>query len=183
MPQRWDGAISSATVDRAPVDDRIDGADGGQLDRYSADGTLPGLAALRARGTAHPLTAPPGAGDDAVWASFQYGVELGELGRYHYRIPLADGRLGDADAAAAPQSFWVALSEAGQRVAVLDIPKCGSPAPLNGLHIVDWSVHGRYFPEPRSQPRAGGGGAGAFRAVAAQPLQLPPAAARRRGGA
>ena len=40
------------------------------------------------------------------------------------------------------------------RVAIIDIPKCRAPRPLNGIHLADWSVHGRYFPGPRSQPPA-----------------------------
>ena len=131
----------------------IDGADGPQLDRYSADGTLPHLTALRTRGAAHRLSPPPGNGDDAVWASFNYGVGLGEHGRYHYVLPRSDGRLGEAHLEEAERrTFWEDLSDAGHRVAVLDVPKCREPRAINGIHLADWSVHGRYFPQPRSQP-------------------------------
>ena len=130
----------------------VDGGDGGQLDRHSADGSLPHLAALRTRGAAVPLCPPPGITDDAVWASFHYGVGLGEHGRYHYRLPLRDGRLGDAHRQEAQPIFWHELSDAGLRIAILDAPKCRDPRPLNGIHLADWSVHGRYFAEPRSQP-------------------------------
>lgn len=131
----------------------LDGADGRLLDRHSADGSLPHLAALRARGRAHRLSAPPGITDDAVWASFQYGVEVGEHGRYHYRLPLGGGRIGMAHRAEEDRlAFWDDLSSRGMRVAVLDIPKCRNPRPLNGIHLADWLVHGRNFEPPRSQP-------------------------------
>jgi len=131
----------------------LDGADGRLLDRGCADGTLPHLAALRARGRAQRLDAPPGITDDAIWASFQYSVEVGEHGRYHYRVPLSSGRLGMAHTNEDDRiAFWDDLSSQGMRVAILDVPKCRTPRPLNGIHLVDWLVHGRYFDRPRSQP-------------------------------
>jgi hypothetical protein len=39
-------------------------------------------------------------------------------------------------------------------VAVFDIPKCRQPRALNGIHLVDWLTHGRYFPAPLSYPEA-----------------------------
>lgn len=131
----------------------LDGADGRLLDRYSADGSLPRLAALRARGRAQHLAAPPGITDDAIWASFQYAVEVGEHGRYHYRLPLSGGRLGMAHLEEEDRlAFWDDLSSQGVRVAIFDIPKCRNPRPLNGIHLVDWLVHGRNFDQPRSEP-------------------------------
>jgi len=131
----------------------LDGADGVLLDRWSADGTLPNLAALRARGGATRLRAPQGITDDALWASFQYSAGLGEHGRYHFRQRLDSGEmdmayLGETDR----ESFWEAFSGQGFRVAILDVPKCGLPRPINGIHLVDWLVHGRYFGEPKSYP-------------------------------
>jgi hypothetical protein len=41
---------------------------------------------------------------------------------------------------------------AGRLVALLDVPKCRNSQLINGLHLADWCVHGRYFPKPRSQP-------------------------------
>jgi len=131
----------------------LDGADGRLLDAASADGAAPNLATLRARGAAKRLSPPPGLTDDALWASFQYGVELGEHGRYNNLVRLDDGRWG------APQlneldreAFWDGLAAQGLRVAVLDVPKCRPPRPINGVHLTDWLVHGRAFSEPLSHP-------------------------------
>lgn len=131
----------------------LDGADAALLDQWSGDGTLPQLAALRARGSVARLSAPAGISDDGLWASFQFGSGLGEHGRYHWQQRLASGQMGmtvgdEADR----EAFWNALSSHGMRVAVVDVPKCGAPRPLNGLHLVDWLVHGRYFRTPRSYP-------------------------------
>jgi hypothetical protein len=51
-------------------------------------------------------------------------------------------------------SFWANLSDQGFRIAVFDIPKCGRPKPINGIHLVDWLVHGRYFMKPVSFPES-----------------------------
>lgn len=131
----------------------LDAADGRLLDEWTISGALPNLAALRARGAMRRLTAPFGVTDDGLWGSFQYGVPVGEHGRYHYRLRLAGGKLGMAHLEEGDRdAFWVDLSRRGQRVAVIDVPKCPRPRPLNGIHLVDWLVHGRYFSEPLSYP-------------------------------
>lgn len=131
----------------------LDGADARRLDRWSEDGTLPNLAALRRRGVTRRLAVTPGATDDSLWASFQYAAAERDHGRWHYRIRRADGLIvaphteeRDRDA------FWHALGRDGFRTAILDVPKCPPPKALNGLHLADWLVHGRYFGQPRSFP-------------------------------
>jgi hypothetical protein len=129
----------------------LDGADGPLLDRLSNSGALPNLAALRARGSVKHLTAHAGATDDALWASFQYATGMGEHGRYHYLQRLRDGKFGmvcndEID----QETFWEATPDL--KIAVFDIPKCRLPRKLNGIHLADWLVHGRYFHEPKSYP-------------------------------
>jgi len=131
----------------------LDGADGALLDQWTADGTLPNLSRLRKRGGATRLSAPEGITDDALWASFQYAAGLGDHGRYHWLQRLDSGNMGMAYLNdAGRESFWDKLSAQGLRVAVLDVPKCGLPGPINGIHLADWLVHGRYFSEPKSYP-------------------------------
>ena len=40
------------------------------------------------------------------------------------------------------EPFWVGLSRANKKVAILDIPKCTLSKDLNGIQLVDWMVHG-----------------------------------------
>jgi hypothetical protein len=131
----------------------LDGADGRTLDQASRDGMLPNLTALRARGRAWTLSSAQGVTDDALWASFQYGVDVGEHGRYAYDLPRNSGQ---PDAAFRREldrdTFWDKLSRQGLRVAVLDVPKCRPPRQLNGIHLADWLSHGRYFHSPRGYP-------------------------------
>jgi len=129
----------------------IDGACAALLDRLMAAGCLPHLAGLRSIGAARRLSAPAGVTDDGLWASFHYGAGLGAHGRYHYLLPLPDGVTTLAPAGEDRlQAWWE--REPGLRVALFDLPKSPAPRPLNGLHLADWLVHGRYFPAPASFP-------------------------------
>jgi hypothetical protein len=131
----------------------LDGADGHTLDRASRDGTLPNLAALRARGRAWAISSARGATDDALWASFQYGADVGEHGRYSYLLQSDSEQVAYApNQEVDRETFWDRLSQQGLRVAILDVPKCRLPRPLNGIHLVDWLVHGRYFHSPLGYP-------------------------------
>jgi len=132
----------------------LDGADGRMLDQYSTDGSLPNLTALRLKGTARPLTAPRGSTDDALWASFQYTLKVGEHGRYSNITPQRNDRLGMAHESEELPAFWDHLSQEGLQVAVLDVPKCPAPRPLNGIHLVDWLTHGEYFQSPQGFPHS-----------------------------
>src|SRR5690349_3174743 len=102
----------------------LDGADSNLIDRWSLDGTLPHIAALRARGAARHLEAPDGATDDMLWADFQYACGVGEHGRFNYVQRRGNGRmamvfLDEKDR----ERFWDGLSTSGKRVAIIDIPK------------------------------------------------------------
>src|SRR5579872_1989591 len=133
----------------------LDGADGRLLDRATLDGTLPTLSALRSRGRAWRLSSTPADTDDSLWASFQYGVGTGEHGRYEcFLDDDYGGRRNAPDEEIDRETFWDRLSSQGHHVAVLDIPKCRRPRALNGIHLADWLVHGRYFPAPVSYPAA-----------------------------
>lgn len=133
----------------------LEGADGRLLDTASTDGSLPNLTALRQRGHGWRLQGVPGSTDDALWASFQYGADLGEHGRYSVILQDDRGQRRLAiDDERDREAFWVDLSRQGRRVAVLDIPKVARTTPINGIHLADWLVHGRYHQTPISYPAA-----------------------------
>jgi predicted AlkP superfamily phosphohydrolase/phosphomutase len=131
----------------------LDGADAGLLRRWAPAGALPTLARLMATGSTGIVTGPQGLGDDAVWASFWTGREVGDHGRYFWdqRHPETGVPLG-LDQCPSDEPFWVRLGRTGHRVAVLDIPKCPASAIPGGIHLCDWLVHGRSHPAPVSHP-------------------------------
>ncbi len=133
----------------------LDGADSGLVGRCIANGSAPNLAALQARGRTKRLSAPAGLTDDAIWACFQYGVGVGEHGRYNNIMRQEDGRFGQSHLAEATlPTFWDELSSNGFKVAIFDVPKCHPPRPTNGIHLADWLVHGRYSDKPQSYPKS-----------------------------
>jgi predicted AlkP superfamily phosphohydrolase/phosphomutase len=121
----------------------LDAADGELLSGWAADGTLPTFARLL-RETAWARTRnPEGLYVGAVWPSFYTGLSPARHGRYcHTQL-----RPGSYETVATrPQDvrgapFWEALSDAGRRVAVIDVPKSPLSRGLNGLQIVDWAAH------------------------------------------
>jgi len=131
----------------------IEAADLSLVERHVGAGRVPMIAAVRDAGRLQHLSENPAATDAAMWASFQYAAELGDHGRYHDVLRLANGRLGLAvHDEHARKTVWDQLSDAGLRVAVFDIPKCRAPRHINGIHLADWLVHGRTFPRPASYP-------------------------------
>jgi len=134
----------------------LDGADPTLLLEWSASGELPTLQSLRARGACGRVVSPPGFGDDATWASFFTAVSPARHGRYfwtqarpgeHRPTPFQDGHLQQ-------DPFWVRLSRAHRRVAIIDVPKCPLSRDLNGIQLADWLVHGRDHPQVCSWPPA-----------------------------
>jgi predicted AlkP superfamily phosphohydrolase/phosphomutase len=123
----------------------LDSADAELLRRLCDSGDLPVLESVRARGQWGPLRSPTGLADDGTWASFYTGVSPGRHGRYFFRAitpgSYATPRWKDKYLMHTP--FWDVLSDAGSRIAVIDVPKCPLSTKINGIHVTDWLVHGR----------------------------------------
>ena len=131
----------------------LDAADTGLIERWISEGAMPRLAELKARGLMKRLISPIGSSDDGLWASFQYGLTLAEHGRYHWGTPLPNNSLEMAyKNEKRYKPFWSNFIGDNFRKAILDIPKCAAPQKLNGIHLADWLVHGRYFGQPTSYP-------------------------------
>ncbi len=114
------------------------------LQQWAASGDLPTLRSLMETGVTGHTEGLPGLYVGAHWPSFAsgctpaktrvYSWEQLQPGTYdHYRVVTRD-------VAQRPQ-FWDALSEAGRRVCVFDVPLSYSSANLNGLQTVEWGAH------------------------------------------
>ena len=119
------------------------GLDGATLDLiapWAADGTLPHLAALCARGAWGRLrsTIPPAT--FPAWTSLVTGVNPGRHGVLDftervpgtYRVRFANGTRRRAAA------LWSRYSAAGLRTAVLTVPGTYPPEPVNGIMVSGW---------------------------------------------
>ncbi len=121
----------------------FDAADPGLALEWSRAGHLPVLAGLLESGVHGAVRTEPGVYTGSVWPSLATGVNPGRHGIYFceqlrvgsYETVPADAR----DFCERP--FWEALSEAGRRVAIVDVPKAPLASELRGLQVVDWATH------------------------------------------
>jgi hypothetical protein len=131
----------------------LDAADTLLVNRFMNQGSMPHLSKLKDRGVMKKLNSPFGSSDDGLWASFQYGETISEHGRYHWSIPSPNNSFEMAyKKDQGKRFFWNKIIGHHLRKAVIDVPKCSKPQTLNGIHLADWIVHGRYFDQPISFP-------------------------------
>lgn len=122
----------------------LDAADPGLIAQGCDAGWLPVLNSLRSKGAWAKVKPPRGFGDGAIWPSLFTGVNPGRHGRYFYQ-QLKSGTynsekfMPDKDFGHKP--YWEYLSQAGRRVAVIDIVKSPLSKEINGIQVVDWMVH------------------------------------------
>jgi predicted AlkP superfamily phosphohydrolase/phosphomutase len=121
----------------------VDAGDKDLILKWAEEGFLPTFRSLRERAAWGPTANPTGLFVGAIWPSFWTGLEPGRHGRYcfsqlrtgtydHYQVTPFDVR---------GEPFWDVLSEAGRRVAILDVPKTAPSQHINGIQIVDWGTH------------------------------------------
>lgn len=121
----------------------LDAMDPELVRRWSESGDLPAFRSLFERAACGPTENPPGLFVGAVWPSFFTGASPGRHGRYCYE-QLVNGtydvrRFTPSELKRPP--FWIPLSEAGRRIAVIDVPKSPLAKALNGIQLCDWTTH------------------------------------------
>lgn len=117
-------------------------------------GKLPALQKLRQKGVWGTSKTAQGFGDGVMWPCAFTGVNPGKHGRYFYHQFKSGSYqtfLFNDDADFKQEPFWVALSHAGKRVAVIDMVHGPLTKGLNGIQISDWLAHDRQG-DPRSWP-------------------------------
>jgi len=127
----------------------IDAASPELIETWIADGTLPNLAALVARGLTGRTRGLDGFFVGSTWPSFYTATNPAQHG-FHYQSQLVPGTYRIADrvrgAFVEREPFWRVLHRAGQRVAVLDVPIAAPERePLNGVQVVEWGAHDGLF--------------------------------------
>lgn len=136
----------------------IDAASPPLLRRWAADGKLPAIRELIDRGTSGSVRGLTGFFIGSTWPSFYTGlnpaghgfhrIDQLKCGSYDFFSPLEslDGLSG--------VPFWKRASDAGRRVAVLDVPLSRMEPNLNGVQIVEWGGHDAVFGFHASSPAA-----------------------------
>ena len=122
----------------------IDAGDKFLIQDWAADGTLPTLKSLLAQGLVGDTMSLRGFFVGSTWPSFFTGLNPAHHGFYSL-VALAPGTYnfcrGRASNFINGEPFWNFLSNAGKRVAVLDVPLSGITPHLNGMQIVEWGSH------------------------------------------
>lgn len=127
----------------------IDAASPALLRGWAADGTMPNLAALLARGTSGPVRGIEGFHVGSTWPSFYTATSPATHG-IHFLRQLEPGtydlvnpmhRFRESD----PRPFWSLLSDAGCRLAILDVPLSRLDRGIAGIQTVEWGGHDHVF--------------------------------------
>jgi len=124
------------------------------VERWTADGTLPNLAALRARGAHGRLASTADWLAGSVWPTFYTGTPPSEHGIYHFlqwrseRMALARPTRDWLPA----RPFWRALGPE-RRVVAIDLPMTYAPEPFRGVEVAGWATHDR-LSDPACHPES-----------------------------
>lgn len=124
----------------------LDGATWDILQPWMEAGYLPHLARLVAAGAAGRLTSTIPPVTVPAWTTFQTGMNPGKHGLFHftrYQPGTYDTPLVDATSIA-PPTLWRILSDAGKRLATINVPMTYPPRPVNGIVVA-----GLLSPSPR----------------------------------
>lgn len=131
----------------------LDAAEPRLIEQWIADGSLPNLARLRARGAHGRLASTADWLAGSPWPTFYTGTLPAEHGVYDFLQWRADrmalARPGPDWLPLRP--FWRDVSAAGRRVLAIDVPMTFPPEPLDGVEISGWATHDLLAP-PSSYP-------------------------------
>ena len=117
--------------------------------QWAGQGYLPTLARLASSGVNVKVHTPPGVLEGAIWPTLLTGTSPATHGMFSF-LQLKPGsyelRQGNrADRLIVPP-FWVQLSKARKRVAIIDAPITRPTKGLNGIQIVNWGAHDASWP-------------------------------------
>lgn len=135
----------------------VDAANPYLIRRWAAEGRLPAIRGVLERGRSGLVDGLKGFFIGSTWPSFYTGLNPAGHG-FHRIVQLRSGTydffrpLGSPDGLGGTP-FWRLASEAGRRVAVLDVPLSCPEAGLNGVQIVEWGGHDSVFGFQAAPPR------------------------------
>jgi predicted AlkP superfamily phosphohydrolase/phosphomutase len=147
--------VQAAASDRTKVlYVALDACDAGLIVELTAAGHCPTFARLLAEGASVETVAPYGTFVGSTWMTIATGTEVSRH-RYYNWVQVAEGcydlrHTSPREAHGTP--FWQTLSDAGRRLAVLDVPHAEVPASFNGAFLKEWGCHDRHHGTASSPP-------------------------------
>lgn len=127
----------------------FDAANAALVSRLVDEGKLPTVAGLRKRGVSGTIAGVEGFYVGSTWPSFSTGLNPAGHGFYRL-VQLRNGTyeffkpLEDANALGGVP-FWRIASDAGKRVALLDVPLAPPEPQINGAFVSAWGAHNTVF--------------------------------------
>jgi predicted AlkP superfamily phosphohydrolase/phosphomutase len=115
----------------------FDGATPEHCERWMAGGGMPALAAIAADGAFGPLRSTIPYNSAVAWTTLSTGTNPGRHGVFDFVLPRADDygyRVATREDRAVP-ALWNFASEAGARVAVVNIPMTFPAEPIGGVMV------------------------------------------------
>jgi predicted AlkP superfamily phosphohydrolase/phosphomutase len=123
------------------------------LERLVAEGRLPAVAELLARGRRYPLDSPATYFPAGAYPTLYTGLDLADHGLYYpFQWDAAAQRSRYVEAFPSPATVWERVSEAGARSLVVDPYESRPPRGLRGLWLCGWQFRNRVVLPPRSRP-------------------------------
>jgi predicted AlkP superfamily phosphohydrolase/phosphomutase len=124
----------------------LDACDSALMVELADSGKCPTLAGLLRDGAVTETIAPTGTYVGSSWMTITTGSGVGshrywnwlEVDPATYRLQMTTPR------EARGRPFWEHLSDAGRRVAVLDVPHAAAPESFNGVVLKEWGCHDRH---------------------------------------
>lgn len=125
----------------------LDACDAGIATRLARAGRMPTLRRLLDEAARVQTEAPAGVFVSAVWPTLFTALDPANHGYLCWKqfVPGSYHDVPTTPDLVAGTPLWERLSEAGRRVAVVDVPHSRAPGHLNGLMLVEWGCHDRHF--------------------------------------
>lgn len=124
----------------------LDACDVDVLTRFASEGRCPNVARLLDDGAVVDTVAPYGTFVGSSWMTISTGSSVGSHRYWNWLEvdPDTYALLDTTPRQSRRPPFWLHLSDAGRRVAVIDVPHADVPAHLNGLLVKEWGCHDRH---------------------------------------
>ncbi len=133
---------------------QFDAASAALLDRLGAEGRLPNLDALRARGRKLELGNPADHFPASAYQTLYRGVEVGDHGLFYpFQWSASRQAIRLAGEFGAAPAIWERLARAGRSTLAIDPYECHAPAESDGVLVSGWGMRERVVLERWSRPQ------------------------------
>ena len=133
----------------------LDAADSRLLCTWAQEGYLPTFARLFERGAVASIATPPAVLEGAIWPTLTTSLSPATHGMFS-SMQIIPGtyrwRAGVTAARLPVPPFWSHLSDAGKRVAAIDVPFTKPVKNLNGIQVTNWGAHDAWSYKRSSWP-------------------------------